>query len=459
MKTQNIAILLEDFVEDVEFVYPFYRFKEEGYNVDILAPKIGEFKGKKGLTFHSSHQVDYDRVNEYIALFIPGGYAPDKLRRDNDVILFVQTLYNKGKLVAAICHAPWVLITAKIIDGKKVEVDIKREKKNIVEAQLKRVLEKSPFRREPLCKYFTVCGGCDFQHIDYNHQIDTKKENLEESLRRIGRIEHIPIIKTVPSEKEFFHRNRAQFKIYGSSIGFYKRESHTVTDIDSCPLLLEDISYLPIRIRPVLSLFMLQPSELHVFSSKNETLLKLIFPKKPKSIPVSLKSIRKFTGLNIKGIGIYYRKGNDTKLERALGDKYLYYKVGDFKFRVSMDSFFQVNHYQINRLIKIVSKSVSGSKILADMYCGVGTLTIPSSKKAEKVFGFEINRFAVRDAMENARINGAENVEFFSYETKKATDFIVERGIKVDTVIFDPPRTDLNEYIIEKISSVTSSRL
>ncbi len=349
-----------------------------------------------------------------------------------------------------------VVFVPFVIDGEKVEVDIKKEKKSIVEAQLKRVLKKSPFRRKPLCKYFTVCGGCDLQHIDYNHQIDIKKENLNESLRRIGRIEHIPDIKTVLSEKEFFYRNRAQFKIYGSSIGFYKRESHSIVDIDSCPLLLEDISYLPTRIRPVLSLFMLQPSELHTFSSKNETLLKLIFPKKTKFVPVSLKKIRKITGLNIKGVGIYYKKGNDTKLERILGDRLLYYKVRDFKFRVSIDSFFQVNYYQIDKLIKIVSESVSGSKILADMYCGVGTLTIPSSKKVEKVFGFEINRFAVKDAIENARINRAENVEFFPYETKKAVDFIVEKGIEVDTVIFDPPRTGLNEYIIEKISSVES---
>ncbi len=349
-----------------------------------------------------------------------------------------------------------VVFVPFVIDGEKVEVDIKKEKKSIVEAQLKRVLEKSPFRREPLCRYFTVCGGCDFQHIDYNHQVNIKKENLNESLRRIGRIEHIPDIKTVPSEKEFFYRNRAQFKIYGSNIGFYKRESHTVIDIDSCPLLLEGLSSLPTRIRPVLSLFMLQPSELHVFSSKDEILLKIIFSKKPKSIPVSLKNIKKITGLNIKGVGIYYKKGNDINFEKVLGDKHLYYKVRDFKFRVSMDSFFQVNHYQIDKLIKIVSESVSGSKILADMYCGVGTLTIPSSKKVEKVFGFEINRFAVKDAIENAHINRAENVEFFPYETKKAVDFIVERGIEVDTAIFDPPRTGLNKYIIEKISSVES---
>ncbi len=120
MKTKNIAVLLEDFVEDVEFVYPFYRFKEEGYNVDILAPKIGEFKGKKGLTFHSSHQIDYDRVGEYIALFIPGGYAPDRFRRDRETLEFIRRMHEQNKIIGAICHGPWALISAGIIKGKRV---------------------------------------------------------------------------------------------------------------------------------------------------------------------------------------------------------------------------------------------------------------------------------------------------------------------------------------------------
>ncbi|WP_297453801.1 type 1 glutamine amidotransferase domain-containing protein [Persephonella sp.] len=120
MDGKKVAILLEDFVEDVEFIYPFYRFKEEGYIVDVLAPRVGEFKGKKGLVFHSSHRVDPDTVNEYIAVFIPGGYAPDRFRRDKETIEFIRKMYEAGKIVGAICHGPWALISAGIIKGKRV---------------------------------------------------------------------------------------------------------------------------------------------------------------------------------------------------------------------------------------------------------------------------------------------------------------------------------------------------
>ncbi|SNZ03945.1 protease I [Persephonella hydrogeniphila] len=120
MDGKKVAILLEDFVEDVEFVYPFYRFKEEGYIVDVLAPKVGEFKGKKGLTFHSTHRVDPENADRYIAVFIPGGYAPDRFRRDKETIEFIRQMYLKNKIVAAICHGPWALISAGIIKGKRV---------------------------------------------------------------------------------------------------------------------------------------------------------------------------------------------------------------------------------------------------------------------------------------------------------------------------------------------------
>ncbi|NPA58086.1 MAG: type 1 glutamine amidotransferase [Aquificae bacterium] len=120
MDGKKVAVLLEDFVEEVEFIYPYYRFKEEGYAVDVLAPAVREYKGKKGLVFHSTHQINPDEVELYSAVFIPGGYAPDRLRRDGETLRFVKGMYESGKLVAAICHAPWLLISAGIVKGKRI---------------------------------------------------------------------------------------------------------------------------------------------------------------------------------------------------------------------------------------------------------------------------------------------------------------------------------------------------
>ncbi len=116
----KVAILIEELVEDVEFIYPYYRFKEEGFDVDVLSLEIKTFKGKKGCTFKSQKSIKDVDPEYYDILFIPGGYAPDRLRRYPKVLNFVRRLNELGKIIGAVCHGPWVLISAGIIKNKKV---------------------------------------------------------------------------------------------------------------------------------------------------------------------------------------------------------------------------------------------------------------------------------------------------------------------------------------------------
>lgn len=116
----RIAILLEDFVEEVEFIYPYYRFKEEGFDVLRVAIQNKAYKGKNGLIFYPDEVLKKGDEDIYDMVFIPGGYAPDRLRRSETVLHFVRAIYERGKPVAAICHGPWVLISAGIVRGKKL---------------------------------------------------------------------------------------------------------------------------------------------------------------------------------------------------------------------------------------------------------------------------------------------------------------------------------------------------
>ncbi len=116
----KVAILIEEFVEDVEFLYPYYRFKEEGWDVDVISPNRGTFKGKKGMTHKSDKSIVEVSPDDYDILFIPGGYAPDRLRRYPEVLEFVKKIYDTGKIVGSICHGPWVLISAGIVKGKRI---------------------------------------------------------------------------------------------------------------------------------------------------------------------------------------------------------------------------------------------------------------------------------------------------------------------------------------------------
>jgi len=114
------AILVEDYFDERELIFPLYRLVELGFEVDLLAPKPGKYHGKQGFTVEAAKAVDPEAAGEYSLVWIPGGYAPDRLRRSREVLEFVRRVYEGGGVVAAVCHAPWVLISAGIIRGKRV---------------------------------------------------------------------------------------------------------------------------------------------------------------------------------------------------------------------------------------------------------------------------------------------------------------------------------------------------
>ena len=116
----RVAILVEDYFDERELIFPLYRFKEIGASVDLVGPEIKEYHGKQGFRIKANVKADPKLAEKYDAIWIPGGYAPDRLRRYENVLSMVRKAYEKGRIIAAVCHAPWVLISSGIIKGKKV---------------------------------------------------------------------------------------------------------------------------------------------------------------------------------------------------------------------------------------------------------------------------------------------------------------------------------------------------
>lgn len=120
LKNKKIAIFIEDYYEDTEFWYPYYRLKEESAEVVVIGPEIKSYKGKKGLPAKSDKTIHDVQATDFDALIIPGGYSPDRMRRIPEMIEFVKKMDERKKVIAAICHGPWMLASAKIINGKKM---------------------------------------------------------------------------------------------------------------------------------------------------------------------------------------------------------------------------------------------------------------------------------------------------------------------------------------------------
>lgn len=118
---KKVLMLVEEGAEDSEFIYPYYRFQEEGYKVDVVGPKANQtYPGKHGVPFKSNLAPEDVKINEYEAIIIPGGKAPDRMRINKGLVKIVKDAHGKGKIIAAVCHGPQMLIEAGIVRGKKV---------------------------------------------------------------------------------------------------------------------------------------------------------------------------------------------------------------------------------------------------------------------------------------------------------------------------------------------------
>jgi len=329
-------------------------------------------------------------------------------------------------------------------------------KNSYSEAKVIRILKSSPYRTKPKCPYFGTCGGCDWQHIEYKHQVRFKKEIVEENLQKIGKIKKPNIEKVIPSPSPWFYRNRAQLKVKNGKVGFFEKGTHKIVDIEKCFLLKKEIHDIMPKLKKLLPHLPTEPSDFHVYcSSKGEILLKIVYSGKFRKINLTLENVREILELNVIGFGIY-KSGTEGFPERIkfFGRDFTYETVDRFKFRVSADSFFQVNEFQVSNLINEVSKAAAEHQYMlaGDLYCGVGTFTIPTGRYVHRAFGIEANFSAVGDALINKDINGLRNISFFCKPTEEALDIIKEYS--PDLIIIDPPRSGLTQKVLKTIASL-----
>ena len=118
--TPKVVVFLDELVEDMEFIYPYFRFKEEGFETYSVAIERRTYHGKKGCTYKPDKVFNEIKDQTFECVYIPGGYAPDRLRRYPEILEFVRRHYEAGKIVASVCHGPWVLISAGIVKGKRI---------------------------------------------------------------------------------------------------------------------------------------------------------------------------------------------------------------------------------------------------------------------------------------------------------------------------------------------------
>ena len=330
--------------------------------------------------------------------------------------------------------------------GDIAEVEITVEKNGFSEGVLKKLVKPSLVRVEPECRFFGKCGGCSLQHMSYEGQVEWKQKILDETLRRIGKLEGVPFESPIASPSPFNYRSRARFHVDGARSGFFEGGSHRVVDMDSCPLLDPLVNetfadfkeaVLSVKGRPVIYSF-----EVGLSEADQKTVISILAaPSGGFDWSELLKSVRHCKGFEVWVMKDRTRKG---KFVRAEKDTRLVYEAGGVRFSAQISVFSQVNLGQNRRLVEKAAgfAGLSGKERVLDLYCGVGNLSLPMAKRAASVVGVESSGQAVEEARANAQRNAIKNAEFHEGD---AADWLKQDLKKLekdgmDVLILDPPR-------------------
>lgn len=321
-----------------------------------------------------------------------------------------------------------VIFIPNALPNETVLYEVEKEAKKYLVGKNIEIINKSENRVEPECPYFEKCGGCSLQHLSYE---DTKKFKIDKIKNLLEQNKlNVKNINFIENKNDFYYRNKIEIKIENSKLGFYQNKTHDLVEINECIITKKSIN----KVINLLLKSGLENAKVTIRSNYNDELLLIIDTNDNFNYEQIIKE-NKVAGIILNGKTIH----NDSYFIEVINNKY---------FKVSYNSFFQINEYICQKLFELIDKYIEENAIVADLYCGVGTLSIVASYKAKKVYGIEIIENAVLNAIKNARINHRNNVYFSLGSVPKVIDKIND---KLDTIIVDPPRAGLDKYTLDTV--------
>lgn len=331
-----------------------------------------------------------------------------------------------------------IVFVENALPGEIVDIRIVKEKKNFIEAEVNRFITKAKNRIKSKCPYFNSCGGCDLLHIDYNDQIKFKQEKIENIVNKYLN-NKIKINSIVKCDDNFYYRNKTTFQVK-ECIGFYKNKTYDIIPVEKClisnKLINDSLIYLK-------KLDLKYITKITCRASNNELMIILETNKQDLDISV-LKEV---------ATSIYLKNNNNYSL--LYGNKYITEELGNYKYIVSPDSFFQINIRTCLKLYNKINEYIGENKNVLDLYCGTGSIGIFVSRN-NNVLGIEINEYAIKDAFKNAELNNVKNINFICGESGKELSNI---KFNPDIIIVDPPRRGLSKETINNIFKFNVNKL
>lgn len=369
------------------------------------------------------------------------------------------------------------------IKGEKCEILIVKVLASHAYGKIVNIIEKSENRKESDCATYKRCGGCSLRHMTYESTLKLKRQVVQNLVNK-GLKKKVEVLETIGMENPYNYRNKAQYPVGLNSegqpeVGVFAQRTHTIIPIQTC-LIQTEISQ---KIAKTILNFV-KEKNIQVYNEENQKgllrhivikvgkytnqvmcilvvndskfdqeqeLVKLLCEKYPE-----IKTIVK--NINNKNTNVILGKENIN----LYGNGYIEDKLGEYIFKISPMSFYQVNPVQAEILYTtaINQANLDRNDILFDLYCGIGTIGIFASKYVNKVYGIEIVPQAIEDAKENAKINDVKNIEFICGDVEVAFDELINKEkIVPSAIIVDPPRKGLDNKTVENIAKIKPAKL
>ena len=419
-------------------------------------------------------------------------------RKKQEIILEnvrIEAVAAEGKAIARIDGT--VLFVQFAVPGDIVDVKVTKQKKNYMEGFITRMVTPSKDRLEPFCSHFGICGGCKWQPLPYEMQLEAKQQQVYDQLVRIGHLDVPEIQPIVPSEKTQYYRNKLEFTFSQSrwiekkedlesleekdrvGLGFHVgRFFDKVLDIRHCYLQQSPSNEIRLFIRDFalkhgLEFFNIRQHRGFLRNMfirtdfEGNIMLIICFYREDKAQREALLDAVSEAFPQI--VSLYYvinGKANDSISDQECilykGQEVIYEKMENLRFRIGPKSFYQTNPLQAYNLYCVAREfaGLTGGEVVYDLYTGTGTIAQFVASKASKVIGIEYVPEAIEDARINARDNGIENCELFAGDMKDilTDDFVNEHG-HPDVIILDPPRAGIHPDVAKVILNAEPSKI
>ena len=326
--------------------------------------------------------------------------------------------------------------------SEEVDVNIINEKSKYLEGCVTNYLSKSDKRIDVKCPYYDNCGGCNVSHMSYEEELLFKERKVKRILKKYAGLENI-VKEIIPTKRESY-RNKVTLKVKDGHIGYFQNKSYDLVSINNCILCKSRINEV---IQELSTIDLTGINEVVIRCNyNNEILLYLIgILEDSDSLVNCLTNIDNIVLSNYKSIKVL--KGNSFFID----------KIGDLSFRVSYNSFFQVNSIGVEILYNKIKEyaSLNGNDNVLDLYCGTGTIGMFLANNSKSVFGIEINKNAIEDAIYNKELNKIDNIDFLCEDIGK----IKNQYVDTDLVVIDPPRSGLSLEAIHNILDIKPKKM